>query len=310
MLSREEIRRGYEIVGRRVRRTPELHPGKGAFGLDCQLALKLECLQHSGSFKVRGVFLHALTKEIPAMGMTAASGGNHGAAVAYVARALQCKATIFVPQISSPAKVRRIRSYGAEVCVGGECYNDAAKECEKFAEKSGAMNVHAYDQVETLLGQAAVALEWQKQNPTLDTVLVAVGGGGLIGGMSAWYRGKVKVVACEPVTSSALHAALKAGQPVDVPVAGIAADSLGATKVGTLMFPLAQQYISQSVVVDDQKIADAQALLWKETQLAVEPGGATALAALLSGAYRPKKDERVGVLLCGGNISQLPVLPE
>lgn len=289
-------------IAAHVRRTPTVEIDGAPLGISGPLTLKLELLQHSGSFKARGAFNNLLGAQIPAAGVAAASGGNHGAAVAFAAQKLNLPARIFVPEISAPAKIARIRGYGAEVVIGGARYSDALRASENWIERTGAMAIHAYDASATLQGQGTVALEFAEQAPALDTVLVAVGGGGLIGGMAAWYRGDVKLVAVEPQTSRALHAALAAGRPVDVEVAGLAADSLGARSVGALMFPLAQAYVNGVVLVSDQAIRAAQLWLWEHLRIAAEPGAAAALAALQSGAYAPAAGERVGVLVCGGNL--------
>ncbi|MBX3453046.1 threonine/serine dehydratase [Ferrovibrio sp.] len=294
-----------------LRRTPVIRVDPADFGLpsSCRLDLKLEALQHSGSFKARGAFANLLANQpgrpIGPAGVVAASGGNHGAAVAYAAKRLGIKATIFVPTVSSPIKMRRIKEYGADLRVVGERYADALAASEAWMAQSGALPVHAYDQPETLLGQGGVALEFEQQVPDLDTLLVAVGGGGLIGGIAAWYAGRVKLIAVEPENAPSLHAALAAGRPVDVAVSGLAADSLGAKQVGALMFPLAQRYVAQSLVLPDSAIAAAQRALWDALRLVIEPGGATALAALLNGAYRPAAGEKVGVLVCGANAADL-----
>lgn len=263
--------------------------------------LKLEMLQHSGSFKARGAFASLLARKPPDSGVVAASGGNHGAAVAYAAQKLGVRATIFVPGVTSPAKSERIRGYGAELVVTGERYADALAASEAFATESGAAQIHAFDQPETLLGQGTLGLEWEAQSLDLDTLLVAVGGGGLIGGIAAWHAGRTRIVAVEPATAPTLHAALAAGRPVDAAAGGIAADSLAPRRVGELMFPIARDYVARSVLVEDDAIRDAQQSLWTTLRLAAEPGGAAALAALLSGRYVPGRDERVGVLICGGN---------
>ncbi|HUQ75694.1 MAG TPA: threonine/serine dehydratase, partial [Burkholderiales bacterium] len=265
------------------------------------LSFKLELLQHSGSFKARGAFANLLTRKVPSAGVVAASGGNHGAAVAYAARRLNKPARIYVPTVSSPAKIARIRSYGAELIVGGERYADALAESEKWAAQSGAMQVHAYDQEGALLGQGTVGFELQAQAPKLDTLLVAVGGGGLIGGIAAWYEGKVRVIGVEPGAAPTLTRALEAGKPVDAEAGGIAADSLAPRRVGELMFPIAKHYVERVVLVEDEAIRTAQEKLWDALRIAAEPGGAAAFAALLSGQYRPEEGEAVGVLLCGGN---------
>lgn len=272
------------------------------FGLPvAQLRLKLELLQHSGSFKVRGAFANLLRRPVPPAGVVAASGGNHGAAVAYAAMVLGKPAKIFVPSIAAPMKIARIRSYGADLVVGGDRYADALAASEAWLRDSGAMAVHAYDQPETLLGQGGVGLELEEQDPDVETLLVAVGGGGLIGGIAAWYAGRVKVVAVEPEAAPTLNMALKAGRPVEAPAGGIAADSLAPKQIGSLMFPIAQKHVAESVLVPDDAIRAAQVTLWDKLRLVAEPGGAAAFAALLSGAYRPERNERVAVLVCGGN---------
>jgi threonine dehydratase len=268
---------------------------------DGRRVFKLELLQHSGSFKARGAFANLLTREVPKAGVVAASGGNHGAAVAYAAQKLGKPARIYVPKVSSPAKIERIRSYGADLVIEGDRYADALAASEQWAAQSGALQVHAYDQEGALLGQGTVGLEFEAQAPALDTLLVAVGGGGLIGGIAAWYAGSVRIVGVEPVLAPTLTKALEAGRPVDSPAGGIAADSLAPKRVGELMFPLAQRYVEKVVLVEDDAIRKAQRALWDLLRVVSEAGGAAAYAALLSGAYRPEKDETVGVLVCGGN---------
>lgn len=265
------------------------------------ITFKLEFLQHTGSFKARGAFTNLLTRPVPAGGVTAASGGNHGAAVAFAANKLGHRARIFVPRISSPAKIERIRSYGAELVVEGERYDDALALCDRHAMETGALKVHAFEQVETLLGQGTVGLELEEQSPDLETLLVATGGGGLIGGIAGFLEDRVKVVSVEPELAPTLHDALKAGKPVDAPAGGIAADSLAPRRVGGIMFEVAQRHIRNAVLVPDEAIKQAQLLLWERLRVVAEPGGAAALAALLSGRYAPDKNERVGVLLCGAN---------
>jgi len=285
-----------------VRRTPVVEVAPGDFGLStAQLSFKLEFLQHSGSFKARGAFANLLTREVPAAGVVAASGGNHGAAVAYAARTLGKPARIYVPKVSSPAKIDRIRSYGATLVVEGERYADALEASERWAAQSGALQIHAFDQPGALLGQGTVGLEWQAQAPELDTLLVAVGGGGLIGGIAAWYGGAVRIVGVEPRAAPTLTRALEAGRPVDAEAGGIAADSLAPRRVGELMFPLARKYVEAVVLVEDDDIHRAQRALWDALRVVAEPGGAAAFAALLCGKYAPARDERIGVLLCGGN---------
>ena len=302
MIDRDSISRTYQVIRPHIRRTPVVHVDGADFGLDsAALVLKLELLQHTGSFKTRGAFTNLLTREVPPAGVVAASGGNHGVAVAYAARKLRKPATIFVPIVSSPAKIDRIRSYGAELVVTGERYNDALAASQEFAARSGAMPVHAYEQVETLLGQGTVGLEFEEQEPTLDTLLVAVGGGGLIGGIAAWYAGRVKIIAVEPEAAPTLAMAFEAGHPVDAPAGGIAADSLAPKQVGQMMFPIARAYVESSVLVPDDAIVSAQQALWSILRVVAEPGGAAAFAALLTRRYQPRNGERVGVLVCGGN---------
>jgi threonine dehydratase len=301
-IDRDSIGRTHETIRRYIRRTPVLTVQGADFGLGAvTLALKLESLQHSGSFKARGAFANLLMRDVPAAGVVAASGGNHGAAVAYAALKTGHQATIFVPSVASSAKMDRIRSYGAQLIVTGERYADALEESERWAAQSGALKVHAYDQTETLLGQGSVGLELEDQDPHLDSLLVAVGGGGLIGGVASWYGNRVKIVGVEPEAAPTLTRALEAGHPVDAPAGGIAADSLAPKRVGELMFPVAQRYVDRVLLVSDAAIREAQKALWRAARLVAEPGGAAALAALLSGQYQARDAERVGVLVCGGN---------
>ena len=302
-LTRSEIARVHDLIAPYIRRTPVLHATGGDVGLEAfPLTLKLESLQHGGSFKARGAFANLLTRPVPASGVVAASGGNHGVAVAYAAMRRGVAAKIFVPTVSSPVKIARIRSYGADVVVTGDRYADALAASEKYAADSQAMPVHAFDQTETLLGQGTLARELAEQVPAAATVLVAVGGGGLIGGTAAWYAGRnPRIIGVEPVGAPTLTKALEAGRPVDAPAGSIAADSLAPRRVGELMFPIAQQHVERVVLVEDDDIVRAQDVLWDVFRLVVEPGGAAAFAALLSGRYTPSIDEHVVVVLCGGN---------
>ena len=285
-----------------VRETPVLMVEARDFGLTgAPIAFKLELLQHTGSFKPRGAFTNLLLRQVPKAGVVAASGGNHGAAVAFAAQRLGIPAKIFVPTVASPAKIALIRSYGADLVVKGELYARALALADEWAEKTGALKVHAFEQRETVLGQGTVAREFARQAPEATTWLVAVGGGGLIGGMAAWAQGEKKIVAVEPETAPTLHMARKAGHPVDAPAGGVAADSLAPKRVGEIMFPIAQRYVAESVLVPDAAIREAQRAIWRVLRLVAEPGGAATLAALLCGAYKPAPDERVGVLLCGSN---------
>lgn len=297
-----DIEAAHERIRPHIRETPVMEVAAGAFGVGHPLTLKLELLQHTGSFKPRGAFNNLLSRTIPKAGVVAASGGNHGIAVAYAAGRLGIPAQIFVPTVASAVKIDRIRSYGATVTVEGERYADALAIAEAHQARTGAIGVHAYDAVETVAGQGCLAREWESQSPDLDTVLVAVGGGGLIAGIAGWFAGKVKVVGVEPELSHCLHAALEAGKPVDVSVEGVAADSLGARSVGAIPFAIARELVADVLLVSDAAIGGAQARLWTETRIATEPGGAAALAALTSGVYQPTKGERIGVLVCGGNV--------
>jgi len=302
MIDRAAIAATHTLIRPHVRHTPILTVDGRDVGVNTgPLRFKLEFLQHSGSFKARGAMAHLVGQPSPPAGVVAASGGNHGAAVAFAAQRLGIPATIFVPGIAAPAKLDRIRGYGADLVVVGGHYVEALAASQEHAARTGARQIHAYDAADTLLGQGTVGLELEQDAPDLDTLLVAVGGGGLIGGIAAWYEGRVRVVAVEPDAAPTLHAALAAGQPADVEVGGIAADSLGARRVGSLMFPLAQAHVAASVLVTDESIRQAQAVLWDALRVVVEPGGATAFAALLHGRYRPAPGERVAVLLCGAN---------
>jgi threonine dehydratase len=302
MIDRGEIKAAHELIRPHVRRTPILAIDGTDVALDVgTLVLKLELFQHSGSFKARGAFANLLMRDVPDAGVVAASGGNHGAAVAFAARKLGKPAKIFVPLVCSPSKIERIRSYGAELLVGGERYADALAASEAWVAESGALAIHAFDRRETLLGQGTVALELEEQAPEIDTLLVAIGGGGLIGGIASWYAGEIKVIGVEPEEAPTLTRALAAGKPVDAPAGGIAADSLAPKRVGELMFPIARRFVSDVVLVSDEAILEAQRTLWDVVRVVAEPGGAAAFAALLSGKYVPEPGARVGVVVCGGN---------
>jgi threonine dehydratase len=298
----ERIAETERLIGPHVRRTPVLRVDLADFGLNSRsVDLKLECLQHAGSFKVRGAFANLLTRPVAEPGVVAASGGNHGAAVAYAAMRLGVPATIFVPRLTSPAKTERIRDYGAKLVLVGDDYAEALAASQLFVEEQRALAVHAFDQPETLLGQGTLGREIEADLPDVDTLLVAVGGGGLIGGIAAWFRGRVRIIAVEPERCPTLWRALAAGHPIDAEAEGIAADSLGPRRVGELMFPIAQAYIERSVLVSDDDIRAARLALWDKARLVTEPGGAAAFAALLSGKFTAAPDERVAVLLCGAN---------
>jgi threonine dehydratase len=305
-IDRQAIERTHGTIRAYVRRTPVVSVDAADFGLEPSepIVLKLELLQHAGSFKARGAFANLLTRRVPPVGVVAASGGNHGAAVAFAARRLGHPARIFVPTVASQAKLEQIRSYGAELVVEGERYADALQASESWVRTSGALAVHAYEQPETLLGQGTLGLELETQAPDLDALLVAVGGGGLIGGIASWYEGSARpprIVGVEPERAPTLTRALEAGRVVDAEAGGIAADSLAPRRVGELAFEIAQRAVERVVLVPDAAIHAAQETLWRVLRVVAEPGGAAALSALLSGAYRPASSERVGVVVCGGN---------
>jgi threonine dehydratase len=305
-LSRERIQATERVIRPYIRRTPILEVDGSEFGLDSiKIVFKLELFQHAGSFKARGAFTNMLTRKVPAAGVVAASGGNHGCAVAFAAMRLGKPATIFVPSVASQAKLDRIRGYGAELIIAGDRYAESLEASEAWTKESGALPIHAYEGDETLLGQGTLGLELEEQDPKLNSLLVAVGGGGLIGGVAAWYQNRVNVIAVEPVEAPTLQLALKAGKPVDSPAGGIAADSLAPKQVGQQMFPIAQRFVQGSLLVTDEEILDAQKRLWDATRIIAEPGGATAFAALLSGRYKPVQGERVGVIVCGGNTEKV-----
>jgi threonine dehydratase len=292
----------YRVIHDHIRRTPTIDLDPGDLGVAAgKLTLKLEYLQHTGSFKPRGAFANLLLRKVGSAGVAAASGGNHGAALAYAARQLGIPAHIFIPSVAPQAKVDRIRSQGAELAIVGERYDDALQACLEYVGESGALDVHAFDQRETILGQGSVGLELDEQAPDLDTLLVAVGGGGLIAGIASWFGGRVKVIGVEPRLSPTLSMALDAGIPVDAPTDGVAADSLAPRRVGDLVFPIAQAHVSEVILLEDDEILAAQRTLWDVARVVAEPGGAAAAAALLSRRYVPDPDEHVGVLVSGAN---------
>jgi len=301
MISRTEILDAGRRIAMHVRRTPVMALEEKAFGIDAKIFLKLECLQHTGSFKPRGAFNCILSSKIEKAGVIAASGGNHGAAVAYAAYKLEHSAEIFVPVITPTNKVDRLRHYGASITVTGNNYAEALAASRERAAQTGAVAIHAYDDARVLAGQGTLGMEFEEQVRRLDSVLIAVGGGGLIGGVVSWYQERVRVIGVEPERAPTLHKSRAAGQVVDVETGGVAADSLGARRVGDLMFPIAQKFVPQTLLVSDEHIVEAQRILWQQLRLIAEPGGATAFAALLSGAYKPHPGERVGVVLCGSN---------
>jgi threonine dehydratase len=302
-IDRPEIERVYEIIKPHIRVTPVLVVEGKDFALSSfRVTLKLEQLQHAGSFKARGAFTNLLLRDIPDAGVVAASGGNHGAAVAYATMRRGIPAKVFVPAVSSPAKVERIRACGAALAIVGERYADALAASEVWSEQTGALQVHAFDQVETLLGQGTLGLELSQQAPDLDTILVPVGGGGLIAGIAAWYAGRARIIAVEPEGAPTLSSALQAGRPVDAATDSVAADSLAPRRVGELTFPIARAYVESVVLVSDNAIRLAQRALWDVARLVAEPGGAAAFAALQSRVYKPGAGEQVGIIISGGNV--------
>jgi threonine dehydratase len=308
------IRDAHARIAPHIRRTPLLEASSPVAGAP-PISLKLEFLQHTGSFKPRGAFNNLLTRPAPPAGCATASGGNHGAAVAYAAARLGVMARIYVPEIAPPVKIAKIKAQGAEVIVKGAIYDDAQALCDGYVRGSGALSIHPFESAHTIAGQGTVGLEWEEDlarpgGAPLDTVLVAVGGGGLIAGIAAWFNGRVSVVSVEPEGSRAMHAAFEAGRPVDVAVKSIAGDSLGARRVGDLVFAIAREAGVRNVLVTDDAIRQAQKALWRDFCILAEPGGAAAYAALLSGAYRPAAGERIGVLLCGGNADHAKLAPE
>jgi threonine dehydratase len=297
--SRDEIHLAMERIRHRVRLTPVLPVETSAFG--APVTLKLECFQHTGSFKPRGAFNRLLSAPVPDSGVIAASGGNHGLAVAYAARELGIRAEIFVPEIASPVKVARLRGYGAIVTQTGSRYAEALHASTLRVAETGALVVHAYDQPEVHAGQGTVAYELDEQSPGLDTVIVAVGGGGLLAGVASWFGTRVRIIAVEPQRIPTLERALAAGEPVDVDVSGVAADSLGATRISAAALEIAVAAGVRPVLVADDAIMDARRRIWNELRIAVEPGGAAAVAAITSSAYVPGPGENVAVIVCGAN---------
>ena len=301
MIDPDRIAATAKLIRPYVRTTPVIEVDSADFGRPgSTLVLKLESLQHAGSFKTRGAFANLLARKIPAAGVVAASGGNHGVAVAYAAMRLSAPAKIFVPAVSSPVKIHRIRDYGADLVITGDSYADALAASEAWVTRSGAMPVHAFDQIDTLLGQGTIGLELDAQT-AVDTLLVPVGGGGLIGGIAAWFDGQVKIIGVEPEAAPTLANALAAGRPVDAPAGGIAADSLAPRRVGELMFPIARASVDRVVLVSDDDIRTAQQALWASVHVVAEPGAAAGVAAVLSGRYTPRSGERVGIVISGAN---------
>jgi threonine dehydratase len=302
-ITREAIHDVYQRIRPYLRRTPVIQVDLGELNGHGTATLKLEQLQCGGSFKARGAFTNLLLRDVPEAGVVAASGGNHGVATAYAAHRLGVPAKIFVPTVSAPAKIERIRELGADLVVGGDRYADAYDVAQRWAAESGALTMHAYDQRETILGQGTLALELIEQAPDIDTVLVPVGGGGLIAGIAAYLAGTVRVIGVEPDGAPTLAHARAAGEPVDAPAGSIAVDALAPRRIGELVFPITQSYVADVVLVDDDAIRHAQRALWQAVRIAAEPAGSVTVAALLAGAYKPAADERVAVVISGANMS-------
>lgn len=301
MITPADIEVAHARIANHVRRTPMLSLEAAALGIDAPVGLKLEHLQHTGSFKIRGAFNALMQADVPPAGVAAASGGNHGAAVAHVARALGHPARIFLPTLASDVKIRRIRDLGAEVEVVGDVFTETLAALDRWKEASGAITVHPYDQAETLAGQGTLGREIEQQAPDLDTLLISVGGGGLIAGIAAWYGDRIRIVAVESESTATLATALRDGPDVAIAPGGIAASALGAATIGAMPYAILRDRVRDAVLVSDEDIVEAQRRLWDAARLIGEPGGVTALAALTSGAYKPSEGERVGVLICGGN---------
>lgn len=305
MITIDDIAAAADRIAPHIRYTPVLDVAEG-LGLACPVTLKLELFQHTGTFKARGAFNSLLANDIPQAGIVAASGGNHGAAVAFAAARLGVPARIFVPEIAGATKIGLIRATGADLVVVPGAYADAAAAADAYRTETGAATVHAYDAPGTLAGQGTIGIELDQQAPELDCLLIAVGGGGLIGGIAAWFDGRVRIVAVEPERAPTLNRALADGPDATVDVGGIAANSLGARQIGRLCYDIACRQRIESVLVPDDAIAEAQRRLWQGVRVAAEPGGAAALAALTSGAWTPPEGARVGVIVCGGNLDPAP----
>ena len=306
MIPHVDIEAAARRIEGQIRRTPILAVNDG-LGLEHPVTLKLELFQHTGTFKARGAFNSLLSEDMPAAGIVAASGGNHGAAVAFAAARLGVPARIYVPEIAGPTKIGLIRATGADLQVVPGAYADAAVAAEAYQAETGAATIHAYDAPATLAGQGTLGRELAEQAPEIDHWLIAVGGGGLIGGVASWLNGKATAVAVEPERAATLHTALRAGPEAEVEVGGIAANSLGARRIGRLCYDIARAQGIESVLVTDDAIAEAQRRLWDGVRIAAEPGGAAALAALISGAWSPPSGANVGVVICGGNLDPAPI---
>ncbi len=287
-----------------IRTTPLWKVPGAALGVACaELWLKLEHLQVAGSFKARGMYNRLLSNPIPASGVIVASGGNAGIATAAAARALGVQCEVFVPSVCSPAKQEKLRQLGAQVLVTGAVYAEALEACLARQRQTGALMTHAYDQPEVVAGAGTIAMEIEAQGgEPPDSVLVSVGGGGLVAGIAAWFERRCAVISLEPELAPTLYQARASGQPVDVSVSGIAADALGARRVGAIAWDIAQRHVRDALLLSDPAIRAAQLALWREFKLAVEPAAALGLAALQKGVYVPRSDEIVALVLCGANL--------
>lgn len=306
MITPENIRAAATRIAPYIRATPVLDIRGPGLGLDSPVTLKLELFQHVGNFKTRGAFNSLLSMDLPAAGVVAASGGNHGAAVAYASHRLEVPARIFVPEIAGETKIGLIRATGAALEVVPGAYADALEAAESYRDATGAISIHAYDAPATVAGQGTLGPEIEAQVAGIDVLMVAVGGGGLIAGLASWFANRIEVVGVEPVTAQALTAALRDGPDAEVEVSGIAANSLGARRIGRICYETAVRLGLKTVLVTDEDIHAAQVALWQGCRVAAEPGGAAALAALTSGAYTPPQGAKVGVLVCGGNFEPAP----
>ncbi|PCI86775.1 MAG: threonine dehydratase [Hyphomicrobiales bacterium] len=307
MINKSTIDQAYALIKPYIRKTPVMDVSAadilGDRNQNNRINFKLELFQHAGCFKPRGAFYSLLSQAKLPQSVAAASGGNHGAAVAYAAQQLGVKANIFVPKAVPKAKVGRIKDFGAEILLDGENYAAALANCEQHIKQSGAFSIHAYDDITTITGQATLALEWLEQVDDLDTILIAVGGGGLIAGMAAYIKQvtDIKIVAIEPTNSASMYHAMANGAPTLVTPTSIASDSLGASLCGKNCFALAKQYVDEFICIEDEDILQAQTSLWNNYRILAELGGATAFAALASGKYETSENEKIGVLICGGN---------
>ena len=309
MVNRTDIEQARGRIAGYIRHTPVLAAPTDILNMRRNLTFKLENLQVTGSFKPRGALNRILSHPaLPSAGLVAASGGNHGLAVAYAAQGLGLPCEIFLPTIAPQIKRAQIAALGAQVTIVGDVFVESLSAAEVKAELTGALSVHAFDHPDVVAGQGTIAAELEEQAPDLDTVLVAVGGGGFIGGIAAWYGSRTRVIAVEAEGSPTLARAREAGHPIDIATGGLAADSLGCRRVGEIGFEIAQRFVPEALIVSEEAIRDAQRLLWNELRIVAEPGGAVALAAILEGAYKPGRDEAIGIIVCGGNTNPADIL--